>query len=1510
MIRKQSTIFLFSVFLLLSGFLQLSCHAQTRQLTNDQEDFIKELEDLLDNNLQENEGMELDSFRIAWTSSEVYQEDQKQEIIRLTNLMLAHRARPNPHLLTFIEVLNRFRQGSGQENNFAVWTRAFDSLLNTDKVYLSVLGNFLSFSFYLLDQNSIYHSSSRDWTGGDVPYRFLFSKKLTVEFNQIDLKCFANRDSIVIFNTSGVYSPDDNTWKGRGGLVTWERAGYARNKVSARLEKYTIDLSKTKYTVDSVSFTNTLYFDRPILGKLEDQVMVISNPNAASYPRFESNLKEFSIKNLFTDINYQGGFSMQGSKLIGSGTDLKKARLYLYKSDTLRMLASSKYFVFGEKGVSGPSTEISIYLDHDSIYHQQMSFDYVADRRRVTLSRNQSYGSEIPFSDSYHKVDITCGAMVWDIDQPKMEITMPTGSVLGDANFRSFNFFNFLDFERLQGMDDAHPLMLLRNFAKYYYAETFPAEEFAKYIRRDISTVRNMLMRMAIKGFIYYDFDADMIEIRPKLYDYINAALSRIDFDVLNIVSKTKAPVVNATLDMSTFDMDIHGVDHVFVSDSQNVVIYPASQEIILKHNRNFQFDGQVDAGLFTFYGKNLFFAYDTFKINLQNIDSVKMRVITDKLDNFGHSLLADISGMIENVTGELIIDKPFNKSGRVSEPAYPIFKSRENSYVYFNNPDIQGGVYPRDKFYFRLNPYVIDSLDNFKREGLNFEGTFMSAGIFPPIDYRLKVQPDYSMGFIYNTTETGLPAYEGKGQYFETIDLSNKGLRGRGKLDYLNSTVYSQNFMFYPDSTNAQALQYVVRQQRTGVEYPDVNISDAYVHWLPKEDKLLSYQKKNKFSVFNDSITLAGSMEMGPRGITADGLIDMRSAEVNSNKFLMKANSFTADSASFNLKSLHSNAFTVLTDDIRAAVDFDKKTGRFDSNKDFTFVQFPENKYVSYLDYFVWQMDSLNLKMGASKKSDYKVAMNDPRVVQAQEDFSGALYVSTDPAQDSLSFVSPVAKYNYRDNVINASGVEFIPVADAMIYPKDKILTVKNTGLIKTLEDATIVTNSQTKYHTLYAAMIDIKSRYNYSGSAYYDYIDELGQKEAIHFSEIRVDTSLQTIASGEILEPDDFTLSPNFAYQGKVFLNADQKFLTFDGATKIAQECPAQAEKWLAFRSDIDPDDVEIPISSNPVDINFQKVYAGTFLSHDSIHVYSSFLSGRKVYNDSYIVTAQGFLRYNKDSVKYEIASKEKLTDWNNTENYLSLGRNNCTVYGEGKVDLGIDLGQLKLKSYGNVTDKLEENEQTFDLMLTMDFFMSDQALAAMASEIDSIPGLQPADIEGRNYTMAVNSLVGKNEARRMKDEMSLYGAVKSMPQAMLHTVLFTNVHFKWNQQSHSYQSYGKIGIGNIMGQQVNRMVDGMIEITHKRSGDEMDVYLDVDGKAWYYFGYTRGVMQTQSSNQNYVNIIKNLSNKDRRMKVHSGQTSYIYMLATDRKYSLFRSEYLNRDKVVEPVEEELVP
>ena len=41
-----------------------------------------------------------------------------------------------------------------------------------------------------------------------------------------------------------------------------------------------------------------------------------------------------------------------------------------------------------------------------------------------------------------------------------------------------------------------------------------------------------------------------------------------------------------------------------------------------------------------------------------------------------------------------------------------------------------------------------------------------------------------------------------------------------------------------------------------------------------------------------------------------------------------------------------------------------------FSSNEDFTLVSFPENKYVSFLDHFEWDMNRKILAMGSSKSA------------------------------------------------------------------------------------------------------------------------------------------------------------------------------------------------------------------------------------------------------------------------------------------------------------------------------------------------------------------------------------------------------------------------------------------------------------------------------------------------------------------------------------------------------------
>jgi len=82
------------------------------------------------------------------------------------------------------------------------------------------------------------------------------------------------------------------------------------------------------------------------------------------------------------------------------------------------------------------------------------------------------------------------------------------------------------------------------------------------------------------------------------------------------------------------------------------------------------------------------------------------------------------------------------------------------------------------------------------------------------------------------------------------------------------------------------------------------------------------------------------------------------------------------------------------------------------------------------------------------------------------------------------------------------------------------------------------IIADSENKFHKIYNAKINIKSRYKYIGTGDYDYIDEDKEIQNIHFTDIFVDTSFQTVAKSKISMTDNFTLSPVYDYQGDVIL------------------------------------------------------------------------------------------------------------------------------------------------------------------------------------------------------------------------------------------------------------------------------------------------------------------------------------------------------------------------------------
>jgi hypothetical protein len=145
-----------------------------------------------------------------------------------------------------------------------------------------------------------------------------------------------------------------------------------------------------------------------------------------------------------------------------------------------------------------------------------------------------------------------------------------------------------------------------------------------------------------------------------------------------------------------------------------------------------------------------------------------------------------------------------------------------------------------------------------------------------------------------------------------------------------------------------------------------------------------------------------------------------------------------------------------------------------------------------------------------------------------------------------------------------------------------------------------------------------------------------------------------------------------------------------------------------------------------------------------------------------------------------------------------------------------------------------------------------------------------------------------------QELRDELNLYGTIRQLPEELRHTIIFSELKLKWNDVRNSWQSEGPIGIASIDDVQINKKVNGYLELQIKRSGDILDFYLDIDSRTYYYFGYTRGVMQTLSSNRTYAETIFNMKPKDRKMKVPRNETSYIYVLSTDRKKNTFYMRY----------------
>ncbi len=1472
---------------ILSVLFSVIVQAQTlREFTREKQAFYDELNNIMsDADKKEAKTFMEDSFGPFWLNQDIYDSDQVQKIYDVGDAILKKRLRPFPFYKAFLTSLMSFPGSPQDGEGFDIWAETIVSLQKGAKKDIE---EYLTMSENLFLSNTFYASSSTEWKIDNAGWQFQFDgKDPSILIPNANLICNAKGDSSVIYATSGTYFPQVEKFKGRDGKITWERAALDPNETYAVIQNpYELNIRTSTYIIDSVQFFNT-FFSFPLLGMLEDKILANVTAEKATFPQFSSYEKRLSIPNIVDKVDYNGGFRMEGANLQGYGSIDQPAQLTFKRENLAQLIAYSQFYSIKPDRISSQDARIVILLNNDSIVHPSLQLRFRNELRQLDLIRTDEGLSKSPYYDSYHKIDMYFESFNWNIDDPVMRMGNLPGSSETRAAFESSSFFKMLRYTSLQGMDRINPLYAISRYAKQVNSDFLDAEGLAYSLGFRLDDYVPRLVDLTNKGFISYDIPSQSVEVRQKLFDYIQAAAGNIDYDVIIFNSDVRTGN-NAELNLINLDLVLKGVDQILLSDSQNVAIYPKNGEVNLRKNRNFNFGGVIRSGRFEFYGQEYAFDYDKFQIDLIAVDSCQLYVEDFSPDS---KALRRVRNVIEGIGGTLQIDNPFNKSGLQEEfTEYPVLTSDKDSYVYYDNGDIQQGVYERDKVFFELEPFVLDSLDNFATEEVAFQGRFVSGGILPELNEPLRIQEDYSLGFIRSTPPEGLPLYADKAVFKNDIILSYDGLQGHGDLEYLTSVSSSDKFTFFPDSTRGITTAFVNTKQSGPPEIPEAHASAVDLAFYPADDKLTAGVLKTPISMFDGQATAEkGRVDLQPDGLTGSGIVGFSGAELEASLIDYNLNAFTSDTAEFRLLAMSEANLAFKTDNVNASIDFDERLGEFKSNGDETKVEFPVNDYICFMDEFKWYMDKNDIELQTSRQ------MATDFVIDTELNMNRSNFFSVKEGQDSLNFMSPKAVYDLDSYTIRANDIPWIRVADAKITPDSGKVVIRRRAKMDPLKDATVLVNYVTQYHTINQASVTISSRFDYVGSGEYIYLDENKQPNLIQIHTIEVDSSLQTIGTGKITEADKFYLSPHFEYQGDVKLTANNKFLTFKGSTRIIHSCDKLERNWMSFTSSIDPDDVQIPVDTILVDDRGNQIDVGMKLERDPYTIYGTFLSASIDEADEPVLTSRGILKFNKAKQQYEVASEDKLKQNNLPGNFVSLATESCNLTGQGKLNLISDKGQFDINTIGNLTYVPVDEKVRIQASMTLNFPFNQQALDKMRIYLSAVPSLKPVDFSKSNYEYAIRELMGLEESDKVISELSLSGTIKKLPDELNKTLFISDLDMTWDPLLESYISSGDIGIASIGKDQFFRQVPGKVVVEKKASGDIVHIYFEIDDANWYYFTYKRGLLQVYSSDKEFNNVVLEEKEDKRKTPGKKKEDDYMYMLGSKSKQNIFLDQFM---------------
>lgn len=1296
----------------------------------------------------------------------------------------------------------------------------------------------------------------------------------------------------------------NDTIVAESGKITWKNVGYPEDEVFAELGQFSFDFHNPEFKAEKASLTYNTVSEEPIIGELEYKSHIHNTkPKRAQYPKFRSYHANVVIEDFVEDVTYKGGVALEGKKFRSQSVFQGGKSMIRYDGGENKFTARSKKgFTYEDSLLYSPQTEFTIhYSEEDSISHPAVYLKYHTKDKLLQARKDKDAYKIAQFIDTRNDVNITADFLEWGVEADSFDLKILNARERIPLVVESKDYFDRFRFIALKGNYNFHPLQMVVGYSNKIKKNTFYYNDMASSLKQNPVIVKGAMMELSKRGYIDFNPSTGLIDIKRKAKLYVYAVQGRrgVDYDNMIMHSRT-TDKANLTVALSGKDFKLEGVDKFMISDSMQVLVTPQDGKVNLKDGRNTTFGGEMRAGNFIFRGPEFVYNYDSFNVNLDVIDSIGILVNQDGVKK-------ELANNIVQTGGTLYISNPKNKSGRKSMERYPILDAKKGGAIYFDGPEILGGAYDH-RIRFEIPPFLIDSLNDSNTDVITFDGTFKTEGIFPDFKETVSIQPDYSFGFKREVDPNGVALYGGKAKYFNEISLNNKGIRGKGKIDYLSGSFESKDFVFYSDSVNTKGVGgEIVAGDFEGISYPSVKMNQYKMRWLVNSDSMLiSNEKDDPFEIYDTTTQFEGTLALTNKGLNGNGKVETPRSVNTSDNFNMEASKYVAKNSSFLIKSEDPSTPGLKGDNVMVEYDLGQRaaviTSEVEGENSFTL---PFIEYETNISQVIWNLDQNTLVMS----------------VDGANDIGLGKFTSNNRRQDSLEIFASDAVYDLDEHILNLEGVPYITIANVRIIPDSGRVLVRENADIDEMENATIEMNAFNKFHTLTDANIKVISRNKFEGEATYQYTMGVHEPYEIRFNNFEIkpnkagkgeEKTSEFITSAEAIidEDEDFKFLPGFIYKGKLTMSDAEKYLKFDG--EVALDVEREENPWFAYQS-FDEEthgvinvDEELKVAGFPT-----KLSTGLFIGKIDRNFYPSLVYfDRDRVNDFKVFQGSGRLLFNEETKDYVLTTEEKHEFPETIANKLVFNFESNEVSFEGNLNLVGESKEFEVVAAGKGSGNFEKEEYAINTNIYFHIPTAPGNGADLGNDIlDNVEEVI-APFEEQEQVYDQLSLILND--KQLDEYMSKYrNGNEKLSDFFEQGIMFNSVDLKWSSEFRSFYSEVELGLGNVFKSDVNSIVTGYLEIPKTDGESEAKLFIMADEENWFYFGFQRDKVSSISSNAGYN---ANLASKKGGVGVtRASNDEFLGFISSYRMNYLGLDDmldlYIPEDGAIEDFDEELI-